>query len=111
MTTEQQIQLIKNKISIADYNRARFLMRNIDTVGDVKKNFFNKYTDNELVGAACHIVTNYECPTYTFRKLASIMTDKQIKKLLAVAVPQWQRAVNAWFAKRNTIIRKMEQGK
>ena len=107
MTKDEKINFIKTQISLADYNRAKFLMRNVDTIGSVRRNWFVDYTTNELMGAANHIIINYERPTYTFDKLDGMLRDKKTARMVKVAVPQWRRAINTWFAVRNAAAIKM----
>lgn len=107
MTKKEQINFIKTQISLADYNRAKFLMRNLDTIGPVRRNWFVDYSTNELMDAANHIIINYEHPTYTFDKLDGMLSDKKTVRLLKAAVPQWRRAINTWFAVRNAAAIKM----
>lgn len=96
--------IISQMIEPADYNRARFLTRNVHTVGSVKKNLVHKYTDNELMKAAMHIIINYEHPNYTFDKMSKFLGYRGTMRLLKESVPQWRNAVNAWFRARDAVI-------
>ena len=107
MTTEQQIQLIKMAISPADYNRACFLMRNVDTIGAVRRNLFCDYMPNELMMAAYRIITNYERPTYTFDRLNGMVKPRVTARMLKSAIPEWRRAIDTWFNVRNAVAGKM----
>ena len=96
MRYDQKYSLVLKHISIFDYNRALFVLRNMDKSLRVRKNIFQFYDNAEIEQCANHIITNYNMPNYTFDKMSEYVDDKFTARMLEASIPYWRRAVFAY---------------
>lgn len=105
----QQEHFIKSQITESDYNRARFILRNTHFVPHIRKNWLRNYDMGEIMNCAHHIVVNYENPNFTFNKMSEYISTQKTIKLLNKSIPEWKRAVNAFWREYIKAARNMEK--